>query len=51
MCVQSRLSEIVKRYGPFDMVTRFITKAKPHLVAHLTRFCRAFSRNAHHDSS
>ena len=30
--VQSRLSEIVKRYGPFDVVTRFITKAKPHLT-------------------
>jgi hypothetical protein len=37
VCVQSRLSEIVKRYGPFDVVTRFITKAKPHLIASVSR--------------
>ena len=37
VCVQSRLSEIVRRYGPFDVVTRFITKAKPHLIASVGR--------------
>ena len=37
VCVQNRLSEIVKRYGPFDIVTRFITKAKPHLIASVGR--------------
>ena len=37
VCVQNRLSEIVKRYGPFDVVTRFITKAKPHLIASVGR--------------
>ena len=35
--VQNRLAEIVKRYGPFDVVTRFITKAKPHLIASVGR--------------
>jgi hypothetical protein len=37
VCVQSRLSEIVKRYGPFDVVTRFINNAKPHLIASVGR--------------
>jgi len=37
VCVQSRLSEIVKRYSPFDVVTRFITKAKPDLIASVGR--------------
>ena len=37
VCVQNRLSEIVKRYGPFDAVTRFIAKAKPHLIASVGR--------------
>ena len=37
VCVQGRLSEIVKRYGPFDVVTRFITKATPHLIASVGR--------------
>jgi len=40
VCVQNRLSEIVKRYGPFDVVTRFITKAKPHLIASVGRVSR-----------
>ena len=35
--VQNRLAEIVKRYGPFDVVTRFITKAKPRLIASVGR--------------
>ena len=37
VCVQNRLAEIVKRYGPFDVVTCFITKAKPHLIASVGR--------------
>ena len=37
VCVQNRLAEIVKRYGPFDIVTRFITKAKPDLIASVGR--------------
>ena len=37
VCVQYRLSEIVRRYGPFDVVTRFITKAKPYLIASVGR--------------
>ena len=37
VCVQNRLSEIVKRYGPVDAVTRFIAKAKPHLIASVGR--------------
>jgi HD domain len=37
VCVQNRLSEIVKRYGPFDLVTRFITMATPHLIASVGR--------------
>ena len=37
VCVQNRLSEIVKRYGPFNVVTRFITRAKPNLIASVGR--------------
>jgi hypothetical protein len=31
--VHDRLSEIIERYGPHDVVTRFIRKAEPQLVA------------------
>ena len=37
VCIHNRLSEIVKRYGPFDAVTRFIGKATPHLIASVGR--------------
>ena len=43
VCVQNRLSEIVKRYGPFDVVTRFITKATPHLIASVAGFPAAWT--------
>jgi HD domain-containing protein len=35
--VQDRLSEIVERYGPHDVVTRFIRKAEPQLVSSVIR--------------
>lgn len=35
--VHDRLSEIVKRYGPHDVVTRFIRKAEPQLVSSVAR--------------
>ena len=35
--VHDRLSEIVERYGPGSIVTRFIRKAKPNLVSSVTR--------------
>ena len=35
--VQGRLSEIVERYGPHDVVTRFIRKAEPQLVSSVVR--------------
>lgn len=35
--VHDRLSEIVKRYGPDDVVTRFIRKAEPQLVSSVAR--------------
>jgi HD superfamily phosphodiesterase len=37
VCVHDRLSEIVERYGPHDVVTTFIHKAKPHLVSSVAR--------------
>ena len=35
--VHDRLSEIVKRYGPHDVVTRFIRRAEPELVSSVAR--------------
>jgi hypothetical protein len=35
--VHDRLSEIVERYGPQDVVTRFIHKAEPQLVSSVVR--------------
>jgi hypothetical protein len=35
--VHDRLSEIVERYGPNDVVTRFIRKARPQLVSSVAR--------------
>ena len=35
--VHDRLSEIVERYGPHDVVTRFIRKAEPQLVSSVVR--------------
>ena len=35
--VQDRLSEIVERYGPHDVVTRFIRRAEPQLVSSVVR--------------
>jgi predicted hydrolase (HD superfamily) len=35
--VHDRLSEIVERYGPHDVVTRFIRKAEPELVSSVVR--------------
>jgi predicted hydrolase (HD superfamily) len=35
--VEDRLSEIVERYGPHDVVTRFIRKAEPQLVSSVVR--------------
>lgn len=35
--VHDRLSEIAERYGPHDVVTRFIRKAKPQLVSSVVR--------------
>lgn len=37
VAVRARLSEIVERYGPDDVVTRFIRKAEPELVASVLR--------------
>jgi hypothetical protein len=37
VCVHDRLSEIVKRYGPQDTVTKFIRRAEPELVASVVR--------------
>jgi hypothetical protein len=35
--VHARLSEIVERYGPHDVVTRFIRRAEPELVSSVIR--------------
>jgi predicted hydrolase (HD superfamily) len=35
--VQDRISEIAERYGPEDIVTRFIRKAEPHLISSVAR--------------
>jgi HD superfamily phosphodiesterase len=35
--VHDRLSEIVERYGPDDVVTRFIRRAEPELVSSVVR--------------
>jgi hypothetical protein len=35
--VHARLSEIVERYGPHDVVTRFIRRAEPELVSSVLR--------------
>jgi hypothetical protein len=35
--VESRLSEIVERYGPGNVVTRFIRRAEPDLVSSVVR--------------
>jgi HD superfamily phosphodiesterase len=35
--VQDRLSEIAERYGPQDVVTRFILRAEPELVSSVVR--------------
>jgi HD superfamily phosphodiesterase len=35
--VHDRLSEIVDRYGPHDVVTRFIRRAEPELVSSVVR--------------
>jgi hypothetical protein len=37
VCVHDRLSEIVQRYGPDDIVTRFIRRAEPALVSSVAR--------------
>jgi len=37
VAVYDRLSEIVERYGPHDVVTRFIRRAEPELVSSVTR--------------
>ena len=33
MTVEDRLAEICRRYGPDDLITRFIRRARPVLVA------------------
>lgn len=33
MAVEERLAEIRQRYGPGDVVTRFIERAEPSIVA------------------
>jgi HD superfamily phosphodiesterase len=35
--VHNRLAEIIERYGPDDVVTRFVRKAKPELVSSVVR--------------
>jgi HD superfamily phosphodiesterase len=37
LAYRDRLSEIAKRYGPDDIVTRFIRKAEPALVSSVAR--------------
>jgi hypothetical protein len=37
VAVCDRLSEIVERYGPHDVVTRFIRRAEPELVSSVVR--------------
>ena len=37
VAVGDRLSEIVERYGPHDVVTRFIRRAEPELVSSVVR--------------
>jgi hypothetical protein len=41
--VHDRLSEIVDRYGPQDVVTRFIRKAEPQIVSSVARTGRRLS--------
>jgi predicted hydrolase (HD superfamily) len=35
--VHDRLTEIVERYGPYDVVTRFVHRAEPELVSSVVR--------------
>lgn len=37
VAVRDRLSEIAERYGPHDVVTRFIRRAEPELISSVTR--------------
>jgi hypothetical protein len=37
VAVRDRLSEITERYGPHDVVTRFIRRAEPELVSSVAR--------------
>ena len=37
VAVRDRLSEIAERYGPHDVVTRFIRRAEPELVSSVAR--------------
>jgi len=44
VAIEGRLSEIRERYGPLDLVTRFIDLAEPHLVGAVRRVqCRSGS--------
>ena len=40
VAVRDRLLEIVERYGPHDVVTRFIRRAEPELVSSVARTSR-----------
>jgi HD superfamily phosphodiesterase len=35
--VADRLSEVTERYGPYDVVTRFIRRAEPYLISSVAR--------------
>jgi hypothetical protein len=37
VAVRDRLSEIAERYGPHDLVTRFIRRAEPELISSVAR--------------
>jgi putative nucleotidyltransferase with HDIG domain len=46
MVVRERLAEIRERYGPHDLVTRFITKAEPSIVETVERVERRLAAAA-----
>ena len=44
VAVRDRLSEIAERYGPHDVVTRFIRRAEPELISSVARTDRRLCR-------
>jgi len=50
VAVHDRISEIKERYGPHNVVTRFIRKAEPQLVSSVTRTRHRLSLHIEHQA-